>query len=139
MEILDQHINYIQRDLELRGVTLNELNESLVDHICCSIENSDQQDFNLAYIEAIQMFGISQFSKIQKQTKLLLITKNSIIMKKTFYILGFLAAFLTSTGVLFEMMHWPGAGVLLVLGIVLFNLGVLPMFFIDRYKNSIMG
>lgn len=138
MKLSDDHIEYIQRDLLLRGITMTELNESLVDHICCMVENSPLASFKDAYLEVIQQFGGSQIPSIQKQTKRLLITKNSIIMKKTFYIVGFLAAFLTSTGVLFEMQQWPGAGVLLVIGVALFNLGVLPMYFIDRYKKSNM-
>lgn len=138
MEISDQQIDFIQRDLELRGITMSELNESLIDHICCAIENSVHRNFKEAYLDAIQTFGAAKIPFIQKQTKLLLITKNSIIMKKTFYILGFLAAFLTSTGVLFKMMHWPGAGMILVSGIALFNFGVLPMYFIDRYKQAAM-
>ena len=136
MDITDQHIDYIQRDLELRGITMSELNESLIDHICCTIENSTDPDFNSAYLDAIKIFGAHEISNIQKQTSLLLITKNSIIMNKIFFILSFLAAFLTSTGVLCIIMHWPGAGAILVSGIAVFNFGVLPMYFIDRYKQS---
>ena len=137
MELSEQQIAYIQKDLALRGITINELNESLVDHICCSLETSGISDFNQAYLETIEKFGSGMLPQIQKQTTLLLITQNSIILKKTFYIVGFLAAFLISSGILFRMQHWPGAGVLLVLGVVIFNFGVLPMYFIDRYRNSV--
>lgn len=137
MELSEQHIEYIQKDLALRGITINDLNESLVDHICCHVENSGLLSFREAYLEAIQQFGAGQLPQIQKQTKLLLITQNSIIMKKTFYIVAFLAAFITSTGILFHLQHWPGAGVILVSGVAIFNFGVLPMYFIDRYRNSI--
>lgn len=138
MKLTDDHIEYIQRDLELRGITMNELNESLVDHICCQIENSGLLSFREAYLDAITLFGKNQLPQIQKQTKLLLFTKNSNIMRKAFYIISFLAAFITSSGVLFKMQHWPGAGVLLVFGVGIFNFGVLPLFFLDRYKKSTM-
>jgi hypothetical protein len=138
MQVSDQQIDYIQRDLELRGITMCELNESLIDHICCTIENSSHQDFNEAYLNAIQLFGPGKIPIIQKQTKLLLISKNSIIMKKLFFILSYLAAFLTTTGILFITMHWPGAGVILVSGIAIFNFGVLPMYFTNRYRQSVI-
>ena len=137
MKLSDDHIEYIQRDLELRGITLNELNESLVDHICCHVENSGLLSFKEAYLEAISLLGGVKLSHIQNQTKLLLITKNSTIMKKVFFIVSFLAAFFISTGVLFMTMHWPGAGVILVFGMGLLNIGVLPMYFYNRYKQSV--
>ncbi len=137
MEISDQQIEFIQRDLELRGITMNELNDSLVDHICCAIETHPHSNFQDSYLDVIHTFGAGKIPIIQKQTKLLLLTSNSIIMRKMFHIFGFLAAFSTSTGVLFMTMQWPGAGILLVIGVGLFNLGVLPMYFMDRYRNSV--
>lgn len=59
-------------------------------------------------------------------------------MKATMNLFGFLALFCTFTGLLFKMMHWPGAGVSLVVGVLLLNVGFLPMFFYDRYKRSIV-
>lgn len=58
-------------------------------------------------------------------------------MKATMHILGFISVFLITTGITFKMMHWPGAGVSLVAGVFLFNIGYLPLYFIERYKKSI--
>ncbi len=58
-------------------------------------------------------------------------------MKATMNLLGFLAAFGISTGILFKIMHWPGAGISLVVGVFIFNVGYLPLYFYDRYKKSI--
>jgi hypothetical protein len=52
-------------------------------------------------------------------------------------VFGFLAFFFIMTGLLFKLMHWPGANVSLVLGVMLLNVGFLPMFFYDRYKRSL--
>lgn len=136
MNISDENIAFIQADLNLRGITLNELNESLVDHICCKIEISNNVNFEEAYLEAIQEFGADQLPLIQKKTELLLKSKNQLIMRKAYFILGFLAAFFTSSGVLFKLMHWQGASVLLIIGVAIFNLGFLPTFFIHRYKSA---
>lgn len=136
MNVSDENIAFIQSDLNARGITLNDLNESLVDHICCKIENSSKTTFEEAYVEAIQEFGATQLPLIQKKTELLLISKNQLIMRKAYFILGFLAAFCTSAGVLFKLMHWQGASILLIIGVAIFNLGFLPTFFIHRYKSA---
>jgi hypothetical protein len=56
-------------------------------------------------------------------------------MKKTMYVLGYIAVLLSTTGLLFRTMHWPGASIMLVVGVVLLNVGFLPMFFYNRYKQ----
>ncbi|MCB0478454.1 MAG: hypothetical protein R2799_09555 [Crocinitomicaceae bacterium] len=58
-------------------------------------------------------------------------------MKAAMNILGFISVFAITTGVTFKMMHWPGAGISMVGGVFLFNVGFLPLYFIDRYKRSI--
>lgn len=47
-------------------------------------------------------------------------------MKKLAFITGALSFSLTSLGILFEITHWPGAEILLQLGIVLFSLIFVP-------------
>ena len=47
-------------------------------------------------------------------------------MKKLTFITGALSFSLTSLGILFEITHWPGAGILLQLGIVIFSLVFVP-------------
>lgn len=57
-------------------------------------------------------------------------------MKKTINLFGFLATFMLSTGVLFKMMHWPFANILLVLAYLLLNFGFLPLFFFKRNSKQ---
>ncbi len=47
-------------------------------------------------------------------------------MKKLAFITGALSFSLTPLGILFKLMHWPGAGVLLVVGIGLFAIVFVP-------------
>lgn len=47
-------------------------------------------------------------------------------MKKLAFITGALSFSLTLLGILFKLMHWPGAGVLLVVGIGLFAIVFVP-------------
>ncbi|WP_298420341.1 hypothetical protein [uncultured Kordia sp.] len=55
-------------------------------------------------------------------------------MKKSVYVLGFLALFTLSTAFMFEIMRWPYAGILILLGFVLFNFGFLPTLFYKLYN-----
>ena len=123
MELTTEQIEFIQKDIEQKGIAMNDLAESLLDHICCSIENSTDRDFNHAYENALKAFGQNGLQKIQDETIFLLILKREITMQKSMYILGYIAAFLATTGLLFKLMHWPGANIMLVLGIALLNLG----------------
>lgn len=136
MQITEQHIAFILEDLHKKGVTLNNLVDNLLDHICCAIEAHPGPDFNTAYTEVIRSFGEQDLLKIQKEIKLLTIKKEEK-MKKTMYVIGFMATFLTTTGLLFKVQHWQGASIMLILGVMLINLGFLPMYFYDKYKSSL--
>ena len=57
-------------------------------------------------------------------------------MKRTVYLSGFIASFLVSTGVMFKIMHWPYAGMILFSGFTILNFVFLPTFFYYKYKNS---
>jgi len=137
MHITEAHIEYIQKDIMQRGIVLNDLAESLLDHICCSIENDNENDFDCAYAKAIHTFGEEGLLKIQDDTIFLLTINRKITMQRSMYIMGYLAVFLATTGLLFKLMHWPGANIMLVSGIALLNLGFLPVYFYDRYKRAI--
>jgi hypothetical protein len=47
-------------------------------------------------------------------------------MKKLAFITGALSFSLTSLGGLFKLMHWPGASILLLVGVVLFSIIFVP-------------
>jgi hypothetical protein len=57
-------------------------------------------------------------------------------MKKFLIIFGSFILFIVSTGTMFKLMHWPGAGPLLVIGIFLFSVFFLPIFFILRMVEN---
>lgn len=137
MQITENQIEFIRNDLRNRGLKLNSLLNSLVDHICCAIESHPGSDFNIVYAEVIRTFGEQGFIKIQMETELLLTIKKEEKMKKTMYVIGFISTFLTTTGLLFKLQHWQGASIILIAGIMLINLGFLPMYFYYKYKRSV--
>jgi hypothetical protein len=137
MELTSEQVAWISEDIRKKGMTMNGLADSLIDHICCSIENDPCSCFHEAYSRALAAFGSGGLEKIQEEFILLLILKKEVTMKKTMYVLGYTAAFLITTGLLFKLQQWPGAAVMLTTGIVSFNVGFLPMFFYDKYKRAV--
>lgn len=133
MELTQEHIDFMRLDLTRRGVALDALCEDLIDHICCQIETSGGTDFETAYRDAIRTFG--DISHLQKETYNF-IHKKEIIMKKTAYLLGYIATTLCTSGLLFKIMHWPGANVLLLTGVALLNFGFLPLYFYQKSKSA---
>lgn len=57
-------------------------------------------------------------------------------MKKTAFISSTLFGNLTLLGILFKVMHWPGAGIILVTGIAGLALIGLPSAAIHRYQKT---
>ena len=53
-------------------------------------------------------------------------------------IIGLVAAVITGISGLFKLMHLQGANVLLLLGVLIFTAGILPLFFYSMYKKSII-
>jgi len=55
-------------------------------------------------------------------------------MKNKLYLLGIIAVILFTTGAIFKMMHFPGAGIILTVSLVLFILIFTPLAIINAYK-----
>jgi hypothetical protein len=53
------------------------------------------------------------------------------------HLTGFVGLTVTSVGVLFKILHWPGAAVLLLGGMAVLAFGYVPIYFIKRYKTSV--
>ena len=52
------------------------------------------------------------------------------------HILGFLGLASTTVGVLFKVLHWPGAAVMLIGGMSILAFGYVPVYFYKRYQTS---
>ncbi len=57
-------------------------------------------------------------------------------MKQKLYTLGLVVAFIVFTGAIFKVNHWPGAGILLTLGILSLVLVFLPAALVNHYKSG---
>ncbi len=59
----------------------------------------------------------------------------SFIMKKSFYILGFITFFILGIGAMFEFLTWPYRGIIVFIGFMFLNFGLIPTYFYQKYKQ----
>lgn len=136
--LTDKQIDYILNDISARGVEMEGLQLNLLDHVCCIIEQNLEEngDFEDFYQKTIRTFYKEALWEIEEETLFLLTYKNYYTMKKTMIISGTFSATSMSLGILFKFMHWPGASVLILLGIVACSLVFLPLFFTVKVKEQ---
>lgn len=60
-------------------------------------------------------------------------------MSKYMYLIGYLGVFLSTSGLVFKLQRWPGAAVMLVLGVAILNLAFFPAYFSHLYKKDSEG
>lgn len=136
-QISDEQVTYILNDIRRRGVEMEDLQLNLLDHVCCIIEQNLETggDFEGFYEQTIVGFHPGELKEIEEETINLLTFKNYYFMKRSMVISGASSAFLLLIGSIFKIAHWPGAGVLLVLGIVFFSLIFLPILYMLKFKE----
>jgi len=136
-QLSDQQIDYILNDISARGVELESLQQNLLDHICCVIENNLEEngDFENFYQKTVKTFYKDALWEIEEETLQLLTYKNYYTMKKimiysgTFSVVGFIA------GSIFKMMHWPGASAILLLAMITISFVFLPLLFVLKSRE----
>jgi hypothetical protein len=138
VDLTEQNIREIEVLVEARGVEMKELSYDLVDHICCMIEEKMESGKNYASAleESIASFGKKGIRQIQEETTFLL-TKNILAMRKTMHITGITAAILLLLGTIFKIQHWPGAGIMYVLGAASLCFLFMPLFLAVRIREKV--
>src|SRR5690349_19144660 len=133
----EKQIDYILNDICARGVKMEELQQNLLDHVCCIIEHNLEEngDFEHFYSTTIKTFYKKELREIEEETILLLTFKNYYNMKKAMIISGTFSAATFIIGSFFKVMHWPGAAVLLFSGIIIFCFMFLPLMLILKMKE----
>jgi hypothetical protein len=134
---IDQNLDRIRSDLARRGLTYEPLMEDLLDHICCLLEDRMRggTDFETSYDQVLGVIGERQLPDIQHQTLLNLDIKHQR-MKNFTYFFGLTSALVAILGAFFKRMHWPGASILIAVGIVFIVAVFLPLYFIISYREQ---
>ncbi|HER07840.1 MAG TPA: hypothetical protein ENO20_02920 [Bacteroides sp.] len=134
---IDDNLERIRSDLAGRGLTCQRLLDDVLDHVCCMVEEKMHagEDFESSYGAVLDSIGENRLPELQHQT-LLNLDKKFQRMKNFTYIFGLSSALVTLLGAFFKRMHWPGAGILLTVGIVLIVLVFLPLYFVTNYREQ---
>lgn len=136
-QLSDQQIMFILDDIRARGIETDSLQQDLLDHICCIIEQGLEEngDFEAFYQSVISGFYKKELREIEEETALLLTFKNYYAMKKVMMVSGMVTVLAFIVGSMFKVMHWPGANILLVLGFAGISLLFLPLLFIFKIQE----
>jgi len=136
--ITDEQVAYILNDIRRNGVEMEDLQLNLLDHICCKVEQQFKEgdDFERFYKQAIQQLCNNGLHEIDEETINLLTFKNYYVMKKAMMVSGAISVAALIFGSFFKVMHWPGANMLLCLGVILLGLLFLPLMAIIKIKDT---
>lgn len=139
MKLSEEQIEVLALFLQSGGIRDGALFDDLLDHLICAtrIEMKRGKSFESAMQKSVEELAPNGLQDLEAQTRYLLNSKRIIIMKKLMYAIGFIGAASLSFGSLFKLMHWPGANIMLLSGIILFLLVFVPLWAIDRYKVEI--
>ncbi|NQY05696.1 MAG: hypothetical protein HRT68_05680, partial [Flavobacteriaceae bacterium] len=136
--ITDEQVDFIIDDIKAHGVTLDDLQENLLDHICCIIEHEKPEniDFYKFYESILPRFFKRELLEIQEETEKLLTFRHYYAMIKTLKIVGIATVVFTLLGSIFKTFHWPGAGLLIVMGAGLLCLVFLPLMIALKFRDE---
>ena len=139
-KITDLQVNLIRGDLRQGGIEMTDLADDLLDHICCGLELALEagKSFDEAYPKIKEEVCPNGYAEIQQETSYLLTLKFNK-MRKISNILGVVGGVGLLLGSFFKMMHWPGAGLLLVLGGVFMSLVYMPFTMVMELRNTDVG
>ena len=116
-ELTLHNIEEISRDVGRQEISFMHLRDELTDHICCDVEEMMRRGmtFAEAYAFVKERLGSRRLREIQEETLYAVDTKYRN-MKNTMKISGIAGTVLLGFAALFKIMHWPGAGIMLMLG-----------------------
>jgi len=136
--VIDDNYERIKADLVRLGLSYERLIDDMLDHVCCMVEEQmvEGEDFESSYSQVLDSIGEKRLPEIQHQT-LLNLDKKYQRMKNFTYIFGLSSAILTILGSFFKRMHWPGAGIMITVGLVLIVLVFLPLYFITNHREQV--
>ncbi|WP_394747200.1 hypothetical protein [Spongiimicrobium salis] len=143
MTINDQQLNFIQAYLRQEGVSKATLQEDLVDHFSCAIEEYLEEDvsFATAFDLAKERIAPDGVKKIEEDLIYLLTINHEIMLRKIVFILGYISILQI---IMAFALYLPGSildkevsGYIAMGGIFLFAVSVVPFYCYQLYKKSV--
>lgn len=135
----DEEIKFIRNDVENCGISYSHLEEELIDHICCMVEEylDEGYNFDAAYSRVKKYISFDTLKDIEIQT-LILINKKIQAMKTTLKLAGIIGLVTVAVASAFKILHLPGAGILLTLGIITLTFGYVPVLIFALKREKLL-
>jgi hypothetical protein len=78
--LTNEQIAYIRRDIRAKGIRSAELEEDILDHLCCITEDAMIKGiaFGAAYASALAAFGPNGLCKVQEEREYMLSTRRKL-------------------------------------------------------------
>ncbi|MEQ8478192.1 hypothetical protein [Fulvivirga sp.] len=139
MTLSPLQVDLIKGDIRQNGIELKDLQDDLLDHICCILEyeGNDNSPFDEVYERIKHQFFPDGYREIQEQTNYL-ITQKYNTMKKVMNVIGIGSSAVLMLGSIMKIQSLPAANELILLGAIGLTLGYLPMLLILTLKQSDM-
>lgn len=129
-------IDLIRGDIRQSGVEMRELEDDLLDHVCCALESEENKSsFEEIYQEVKKSAFPDGYREIQQTTSYLLTLKYKN-MKKTMNVLGITGSVMLLLGSVMKLQSMIGSNELLVLGGAILVFGYLPFMLTLSMKNT---
>lgn len=134
-----EQINEITKQISMSNIDSRELKEDLADHICCLIE--DDLERGVGYDEAKSRAFMAVFpdgiEKDYKKNIWLITTRKQKRMKSLLFTLSYIALIIMTTSFLFKALHWPAAGIMLIIASSIFTFIFTPVLFMYIYRVNL--
>ncbi|OQX98473.1 MAG: hypothetical protein B6I20_11025 [Bacteroidetes bacterium 4572_117] len=139
MSLNKNHIELITKAIIESETIDKDLQDDLLDHYCCTIEHDMKKGakFDDAFSKAFKSMNPTALKGNQDMTLYLLNSKKNKSSIQILWILGFIGAVTLSTGLIFRLVHQPGANILSLFGIAIFIFVFFPMLFIRQNRMKI--
>jgi hypothetical protein len=136
--IREQEYDYIIAFVEKGHFKNAALQNDLIDHYCCLIEEKVTQGltFQKAFEEAYQQISPNGLKEIEIETNFLINYRKFTLMKKLIFTIGFVSAFAASLGSFLKIMDMPGGNVLAFSGFIGLAYLFIPSLIYLQYKSN---
>ncbi|MBK9449692.1 MAG: hypothetical protein IPN95_09775 [Bacteroidetes bacterium] len=140
--LTDQQLEFLEQEIQQRGISHPGLGDQLLDHFACGIEDAMEAGlgFHEAYHKVYMQVSPNGLEEIDHSMTLVILHQKYSLMKKFVFSMGFSSAFLFGVGYIFKNMHWPWANIMIMGGALVFTFAFLPMYFRLKYNaDKAMG
>lgn len=139
VSLTDEQVDFIQKEIASRGISLPDLQANLIDHMCTILENemSEGDDFYAVFYSILPRFFHESLHEIEVETIHLIHQLKFKRMKKALNYVLALASLLLVAGTVFKVFHLTGASMLIVSSLPLLLFAGVPLALIGMRNHPI--